>query len=48
MQNAVMQNNPQIRQAMDYVNAHGGNPKTAFYQLARERGIDPNTIISMI
>ena len=48
MQNAFMQNNPQIKQAVDYVQAHGGNPKDAFYALAQERGIDPNTITSMM
>lgn len=44
----MMQNNPQFRQVMDYVNQNGGNPKDAFYTLARQKGIDPNEILNML
>ena len=50
-QTAIMQmaqNNPAMKQALDYVNANGGNPKDAFYKLAQERGINPDTILNSL
>lgn len=46
--NRMMQNNPMMKQAMDYVNANGGDAKAAFYKLASEKGIDPNEILSQL
>ena len=43
--NQLMQNNPQVRQVMALAN---GDPKTAFYSLAKQKGIDPNTILNML
>ena len=48
MLNQMAQSNPAIRQVYDYINANGGDPRTAFYKLANERGIDPNDILSML
>jgi hypothetical protein len=47
LDNMITQN-PQVKQAMDYVNAHGGDPKRAFEELARERGINPDDIHKII
>ena len=47
LQNLV-QNNPNMKQAIDYVNANGGHPKDAFYKLAKERGIDPEAILNSL
>ena len=47
MQNLI-QNNPGMKQAIDYVNANGGNPKDAFYKLAKEKGIDPDSILNSL
>ena len=44
----LMLNNPNMKQAIDYVNANGGNPKDAFYKLAKERGIDPDSILNSL
>ena len=44
----LMYQNPQVRQIMENINQYGGDPKTAFYRLAQQRGIDPNQIIGMI
>ena len=44
----MMYQNPQVRQIMESINQYGGDPKTAFYRLAQQRGIDPNQIIGMI
>lgn len=49
--NAALQNlvnqNPNVQQAMRYVQENGGDPKTAFYKLAAEKGIDPNEIAKL-
>ena len=47
MQN-LMQSNPAMKQAIDYVNANGGNAKDAFYKLAKEKGIDPESILNSL
>ena len=44
----MARNNPSMKQALDYVNANGGNPKDAFYKLAKERGVDPQTILNSL
>ena len=44
----LIQNNPNMKQAIDYVNANGGNPKDAFYKLAKERGVDPDSILNSL
>lgn len=46
--NQAIQNNPQMKQVMDYINQNGGDPKTAFYKLAQEKGVDPNEIIKQV
>lgn len=48
MFNQMMGQNPQLKQIMDYVNANGGDPKSAFYKMAEERGIDPESILSQL
>ena len=44
----LMESNPGMKQAIDYVNANGGNPKDAFYKLAKEKGIDPDSILNSL
>ena len=41
----MLQQMPQYRQVMDYVNANGGDPKSAFYKKAQEMGINPDEVI---
>lgn len=43
----VMQN-PAYKNALEYVQANGGDPKAAFEQLAREQGLDPGEIAKLI
>ena len=40
--------NPQIAQVMQYVRSCGGDPRTAFYKLAQEKGVDPKDILSQL
>lgn len=43
----MMQSNPQIQQAMNYINQNGGDAKSAFYALARQKGVDPESVLNM-
>lgn len=36
----LVKQNPAMKQAMEYVNQNGGDPKEAFRKLAQEMGID--------
>lgn len=40
--------NPQVRQAIDLVQRSGGDPKRTFYDLARQRGINPQDILNQL
>ena len=48
MFNSLMTTNPQIQSVMDYIKQNGGNAKQAFYTLAQEQGIDPQTILRQL
>ena len=43
--NNLLMQNPQVT---GLINQYGGDPKTAFYALAQQKGIDPNTILNML
>ena len=43
-----VQSNPQIKNILDYIQQNGGDPKTAFYKMAQEKGINPDEIINML
>ena len=45
MMQTMVKSNPAYKQAMDYINANGGNPKDAFYKLAQEKGVDPDEFL---
>ena len=44
----MMQNNPQMKMVMDYVNQNGGDPEKAFYQMAQEKGVNPDDVLKML
>lgn len=44
---ALMQNNPQMKQVMQMVQQSGKTPKEYFYQLAQQKGINPDEVIQM-
>lgn len=46
MLQTMMKTNPALKQAMDYINANGGDAKDAFYKLAEEKGVDPEQILN--
>lgn len=41
----ALQNLPGLKEAQQLVQENGGNGKEVFYQLARQRGIDPEEIL---
>lgn len=44
----MAQNNPGIKQAMDFINQSGGDPQKAFYALAEQKGVNPEDILSQL
>ena len=47
MINKMLQNNPNLRPLMDMIRG-GANPRDMFYSLARQKGIDPESILSQL
>jgi hypothetical protein len=41
-------NNPQYQNVMNYIQQNGGDAKSAFYNMAAQKGIDPNIILSKL
>lgn len=48
LQSMITAKNPKMMEVMQLVNSMGGNPKEAFYKLAAQKGVDPNSILSML
>lgn len=48
MLNNLINQNPQFKGVMEYINQNGGDPKKAFYDLAEKNGIDPQEILNML
>ena len=44
----MAQTNPQLKHVMDVVNTSGGDPKAAFYKMAKEKGVDPDQVLSLL
>ena len=45
--NQALNQNPEFKKLMDTVNTLG-DPKTAFYELAKKKNVDPNSILSLL
>ena len=48
MQHLMQQQAPGMAQALDYIKQHGNDPKAAFDALAKEKGINPAEIESLM
>ena len=46
--NQLIMNNPQMKQVMNIVQKHGGDPMTAFRAEAEAHGINPQEIMDMM
>ena len=47
MINKLLQSNPKLQPYMDMIR-NGANPRDMFYNLARQKGVDPNTFLSQL
>ena len=47
VQNMLM-NDPRYGDVMKAINSHGGDAKAAFYDLAQQKGVDPNEILNLL
>lgn len=41
-------NDPQYHNVMNYIQHNGGDARSAFYNMAAQMGVDPNTILSKL
>ena len=41
----MMANNPKAADVMQLINKHGGDAKAAFYDLAKQKGINPEDFL---
>lgn len=48
MVQSMIQNSPQAGEIMSILNKHGGDAKAAFYDMAQQKGVDPNVILNML
>lgn len=47
MVNKMLQNNPNLKPVMDMVK-NGANPRDLFYNMAKQKGVDPESILSQL
>ena len=48
MMEKMLTSNPNFQGVVNYINQNGGDAKTAFYNLAAQKGVDPNTILNQL
>ena len=46
--NSVLSANPSMKEIGDIVRKNNGNYQAAFYEMAKNRGINPNDVISAV
>ena len=44
----LLTNDPQFNGMVDYINQNGGSAQAAFYNLARQKGQNPDTIVNTL
>lgn len=42
----MLMSNPQLAQAVNFIKSSGGNPQQAFYNLAQQKGVDPQMVLN--
>lgn len=48
MLQSVAQSNPQVQQVLSMVQSSHMSPKDLFYQMAQQKGVDPDQILNML
>jgi len=46
MMNQMLMNNPNVQQALTFIKQAGNNPQTAFINLAKQKGVNPQEFIN--
>ena len=44
----MIQSDPRMQNVMSIIRQNGGDPRTAFYNLAQQKGIDPEEVLRML
>ena len=44
----MAQQNPKTKEVLDFIKSSNQSPKDLFYQLAKQKGVDPNQILDML
>jgi len=44
----MLSSNPQYQNVMNYINQNGGDARTAFYNMAAQKGTDPESILKQL
>ncbi len=44
----LMQSKPEYQQVMTYIQQNGGDARTAFYNMAAQKGVDPEQVLSKV
>lgn len=45
---SLLQNDSRFSGITDYISQNGGDAKTAFYNMAAQKGVDPNKILNLL
>lgn len=48
MLRSLASQNPQVQSVLDAIDKSGGDPKKAFYETAKQMGVDPNQVLNML
>lgn len=48
MMQSLAQQNPQLQQTLDFIQQNGGNAKQLFYNMAQQKNVAPNTVLSQL
>ena len=46
--NQMAGQDPRMQQVMQFIQQNGGDPKTAFYALAQQKGVNPEEVLSQL
>lgn len=48
MVDQMLKNNPNAKEINDYINKHNGDVQKAFYEAAKDKGVNPNDILKQL
>ena len=44
----LVNQNPQMKQVLDMIQTSGKSPRDLFYEMANQKGVDPNQILNLL